>query len=683
MFKKMTIKVKLLATFILVSLIPLASVTYIAIEKASDALQAEVVSKFAAVQETKRNHVKEYFSQLNSALSIIQTDPYMQASMRTFNDAYVAAGNTVDDDSWRTLVEFKEASIKSMVEQYGFYDLLMISMEGNLIYSTAKGADLGMNIPNSALKESSLGSAYEKISINPDGNIFADFAPYAPDNNIQTAFMIAHVKDRFDKPQGYIALRIPVDKFNAIVQQRSGMDDTSESYLVGRSAGKTGLRTDRVVKSGKVGEDKSDKFIELALGGNSGFGEKIGSTGGTEFVRYDPVDIPGVEWVMITTGATDTVFAAVYSLRNTMLLIILGAMVIVVIAALATTSLVLKPIKAAIVMLKDIAEGEGDLTKRMVVEVEDEMGEMATWFNTFMDRLQNMVKHIVNDANTLNGASTALSDIARQLTSGVGEMSGRTNQVAGATEEMSGNMTSVAAASEQASTNVNMIASAVEEMTVTVREIAQNSESAKGITQSAVAKAVEASKTIDELGRIAIKISSVTEVITEISEQTNLLALNATIEAARAGEAGKGFAVVANEIKELARQTSDATQEIKTQIEGVQKSTDGTVRQIEEISSVINEVNETVETIAAAVDEQATTSQEIADNVAQASRGIEEVNRNVNQTSMVASTITGEITEVDSLVQEISGSSRQVNDKSDDLSSVANKLHDLVGQFKV
>lgn len=683
MLKKRTIKSKLLITFILVSLIPLGGVTYIAINKASSALHGEVVAKFTAVQEAKRNHVEDYFNQIHSALRIIQVDPYIQSSMSTFNDAFVRAGNTVENESWKTLVQFKEASIKSMVEKYGFHDLLMISAAGHIVYSTAKGADLGMNISDGSLKNSSLGVAYESVTKKPEEIVFADFAPYAPANNEQTSFMIAVVKDRVEKLQGYIALRIPVDKLNTIVQQRSGMGETSESYLVGRSNGTSSLRSDRVVKSGHVGDEKSGKFIELALSGQTGSGEKVGSIGEKQFIAYEPIEVHGVEWAMITTGSASEVFGAVHSLRNTMLFIILGAMFVVIGAALLTASLLVGPIKTAVVMLKDIAEGEGDLTKRMVVESQDEMGEMASWFNIFMEKLQNIVKQIAIDATKLNNASSDLSFIAGQMTSGVSDMSTRTHQVADASEEMSNNMTSVAAASEQASTNVNMIASAAEEMTVTVREIAHNSESAKRITHSAVVKAAEASKKIDELGRIATKISSVTEVITDISKQTNLLALNATIEAARAGEAGKGFAVVANEIKELARQTSDATQEIKTQIEGVQKSTDDTVKQIGEISAVINEVNETVETIAISVDEQAATSQEIADNVAQASKGIQEVNSNVNQTSTVANAISGDITAVDSLVQEIADSSNQVNSKSDDLSNVADQLNELVGQFKV
>jgi methyl-accepting chemotaxis protein len=341
------------------------------------------------------------------------------------------------------------------------------------------------------------------------------------------------------------------------------------------------------------------------------------------------------------------------------------------------------PINKAVARLKDIAQGEGDLTQRLEVDTRDELGEMATWFNTFLQNLQAMIKDIATNAVTLSNASTELSAISQQMSAGAEQTSGKSNTVATASEEMSTNISSVAAAMEQAATNLNMVASATEEMTASVSEIAQNSEKAREITGTAVAKAQETSKKVNNLGNAAQAISKVTEVITEISEQTNLLALNATIEAARAGEAGKGFAVVANEIKELAKQTAEATMEIKNQIDGVQSSTRETVADIGEICEVIAKVDETVSTIAAAVEEQSVTTQDIAGNISQASSGVQEVNTNVAQSTEVTTSISRDIAEVSQASNEMTTSSSQVNLSAEELAGMAEKINGMVGKFKV
>ena len=333
--------------------------------------------------------------------------------------------------------------------------------------------------------------------------------------------------------------------------------------------------------------------------------------------------------------------------------------------------------------VNDIAQGEGDLTRRLEITSKDEIGALGKGFNLFLEKLQGIIRGVVTNSHQVEQASNGLAKLARNMSESAGESANRSNAVAAAAEEMNANLNNVAAAMEESSTNTAMVASAAEEMHATINEIAGNAEQARVISGQAVTKAEAASAKMTELGQAAQAINKVTEAITEISEQTNLLALNATIEAARAGEAGKGFAVVANEIKELAKQTAVATLDIKQQIAGVQGTTGETIKEINEISGVIDQVNAIVATIASAVSQQAAATEEIAKNIEQASMGLQEVNENVSQSSVVANSITQDIAQVNHAVSEISKNSDQTRANAEEMLQLAQALNKLVAVFKI
>ncbi|WP_163337806.1 methyl-accepting chemotaxis protein [Desulfopila sp. IMCC35008] len=365
-------------------------------------------------------------------------------------------------------------------------------------------------------------------------------------------------------------------------------------------------------------------------------------------------------------------------------LILVGTLVIIIIAltvSMLISRAITKPVTQAVDLANAIAEG--NMTKNLDISSKDEIGLLSSSLNKISSDLGGMIREIVTGVNTLSSSSTSLSAIASQLSSGAGEASSRSNNVATAAEEMSANMDSVSAAMEQSASNVGMVATATEEMSATVNEIAQNAERAKGISEQAVIQSEQTSGKINELGEAANRIGKVTETITEISEQTNLLALNATIEAARAGDAGKGFAVVANEIKDLAKQTADATVDIKSQIEGMQTTTDGTIVDIQKIGEVINDINDVITTIATAVEEQSAATSEISENVSQAAAGIAEVNENVAQSSVATSDITKDISDINTTSAEINKSSNNVQESSTELTALADKLGVLVKRFVV
>jgi len=333
--------------------------------------------------------------------------------------------------------------------------------------------------------------------------------------------------------------------------------------------------------------------------------------------------------------------------------------------------------------LRDIAEGEGDLTKRLTDKSQDEIGELCGWFNVFVGKIQKIIKDVSLGSRELDGASKNLAELSELLKKDAAQTSSKAGNVSTSSEQMSDNMNSVAAAMEEASTNINMVASAAEEMNVTISQISENTDQASKITVNAVVQTESATTQVDELGKAAMGIGKVLETISEISEQVNLLALNATIEAARAGDAGKGFAVVANEIKALAKQTAEATGEIRMKIQGIQDTTQGTVAHIAQIAKVVDEVNAIVATITTSIEEQSAATREIASNVSQASEGIAEVNQNIAQSNLSVRAITQEIGEVTSAATKISENSNMVSTSAEKLSQLSNELNVMVGRFKI
>ena len=270
-------------------------------------------------------------------------------------------------------------------------------------------------------------------------------------------------------------------------------------------------------------------------------------------------------------------------------------------------------------------------------------------YNPMFD-INGKVDRVVKYATDITGRKMAeanlkmtvktVSDNAQALSSASEELTAVSQQMSSNSEETATQANVVAAASEQVSKNVATVASSAEEMSASVREIAKNANDAAKVATEAVKVADDTNKTVAKLGESSVEIGKVIKVITSIAQQTNLLALNATIEAARAGEAGKGFAVVANEVKELAKQTATATEDISQKIEAIQNDTKGAVVAIDRIGKIINQINDIQNTIASAVEEQTATTNEIARNAGEAAKGSTEISKNITSVSQAAKNTT-------------------------------------------
>ena len=344
-------------------------------------------------------------------------------------------------------------------------------------------------------------------------------------------------------------------------------------------------------------------------------------------------------------------------------------------------SVITRPVLETVRLAQKMAEG--DFANRIDKHNGDETGQLTRAMNQTMIYVSSILHNVASEVMVLGNSSKELKTVAKNLQEGMEVTTKRSSSVAAASEEMSTNMSAVAAASEEAATGVNLVSTAAEGVMEAMSEVAGKANDARDISANAVTMVHASSEKVDILGTAADEITKVTEVINEISDQTNLLALNATIEAARAGDAGKGFAVVANEIKDLAKQTADATGEIRAKIEAIRSSVRETVHEIGQISGAIAGVDKVVVEISHAVEVQTETTREISDNIVQAAAGISEVNENVAQSSAVAGMIAKDITEVSDVATSLAFSGNDVRGWADDLGYVTTRLHSGMDRFSL
>ncbi len=386
-------------------------------------------------------------------------------------------------------------------------------------------------------------------------------------------------------------------------------------------------------------------------------------------------------WKLVGLIEKSEVMSKAYDLLFVMAIVGLVLVIVFVGFAFFMAKSLSIPIIRTTIMIKDIAQGEGDLTKRLEIQTKDELGELAKWFNLFVENLQNIIGELKDNVTIMDDSSAELLGLSTELDASANTSSDFAKTVANASDALNENMTNIVSAMEQTTHNTNIIATAAEEMNNTINEIANNSDQAKQISEQAVEQMQGASGKMRKLGNAAESISAVTDAIAGISDQTNLLALNATIEAARAGEAGKGFAVVANEIKELASQTAEATADIKQQIEGIQTTSLETITEIEVVNKVMLDINNIIITIAVAIEEQSAATQEIASNISQVSQGIENVNENISQNSVAIDKTNEDISSMDAAVRDIFKDSTRIAKNLEKLKEMSKDLTNIVNRF--
>ena len=580
-----------------------------------------------------------------------------------------------------------------------YYDIFLFDLDGNLIYTVFKELDYATNLNTGEYKDTDLGNAFRaaRDSTEAGRQIFFDFRPYAPSHGAPASFISTPVVDDGGETIGVLVYQMPIGRLNRVMNNSVGMGESGETYLVGEDFL---MRSDsRFSEDSTILERKVEtEPAKAALAGDSGVIETADYRGIDVLSVYTPFEFLGTSWAMLAEIDSIEVLAPVDDLRNSALLNTLIVLIVVGAIGIFFSRSLTGPLAQVAGALRRLADG--DKTVEIPgLERTDEIGGLARAAQVFrtnaveeerqrelrrqaeqkeveekarleLEQREHEMEqqHEREEAERRQQAEQAereqaaeqertaaeaeaqaqySAEISQKFDAAVGQSLQSVRAAADEMTQMAESMTTtagqtnsqasaVAAAAEETTSNVQTMAAATEELTASISEISRQVSQSSEIARRAATEAERTNGTVQGLAEAAQKIGEVVDLINDIASQTNLLALNATIEAARAGEAGKGFAVVASEVKSLANQTAKATEEIATQISGMQGVTDDAVKAIESIGKTISDVNQIAGSIAVAVEEQGAATQEIAANAQNAAAGTQEVSQTIGGVTTAA-----------------------------------------------
>ena len=389
----------------------------------------------------------------------------------------------------------------------------------------------------------------------------------------------------------------------------------------------------------------------------------------------------GLGWALLVRVPEEELLSDVNSSKLKTYTIVGISVVLLLVVAFVVARSLTKPIQACVSAMDSLAQG--DLTAQVSLNRNDELGTLGKAINTCSSTLRQLVGSLTQSSNDLQRSARTLTDTAHTQAAAAEETTVQANTVAAAGEELSVNSKSMSVSATQITQSTGTVAAAMEEMSSSIQEVARNCSQESEIARKANTQARETRVLMGKLDESARQIGKVVELINRIAEQTNLLALNATIEAASAGEAGRGFAVVANEVKELARQSAAATEDIRKQVELIQDNTGASIKSLEEVGKIIEQVSQISSSIAAAVEEQSATTSEIVGTIHGVSTATGTLSKNVQQTADGAGEVARNIAGVSTAAADGAKGAARVSTSATELTALSTTLSQLVAKFKI